>query len=239
MSRIIFIITVAAFLLGGCITESRVVTSEFRELAVPEATLLDLSVGAGTLDVIGDPELDRALLDVELRTNRNVLTDDEAAVEALEIILREDGERLVVRVDVVDGPAGYHADVVLRVPSRLAAVAIDSSGDAYFEELASLEVQDESGNLEVHRIAGLVTIEDDSGEILVDTVGSASIHDDSGNLRCMNVQGDVDIVDGSGNVHLERIGGVARVEDGSGDIVAIDVGGLEMISDGSGSVTER
>ncbi len=235
------LVGLGAATLAGCSPDSRIVHREQLELGVLDATALELVVGAGSLDVIGEPARDRVLLDVTLRTNRAVITDDDRARESLDIQLQqtEAGERILSHVLLDDGPGGYYADVVLRVPSALGIDAEDSSGDIIIEDVAWLALTDDSGDIEVRRIAGGAQITDDSGQIVIDTVGSASIVDGSGDVECYDVEGDVDVVDDSGGLRFERVGGTVRVRDGSGDVVAIDVGDLEMISDGSGNVERR
>ncbi|MFK7986597.1 MAG: DUF4097 family beta strand repeat-containing protein [Sandaracinaceae bacterium] len=226
--------------LVGCAGDARIVESRQTEAVVDGRSGLELDVGAGDLFVEGVADLDTVEVEVDLMTARHVLAEDDRASDSLtfELDARDDDTlRLVVQID--DGPPGYYADVRVRVPMAMAIDALDGSGDLDVRDVASLTLNDGSGEIQVERVAGAVRIEDGSGDLVVDGAASVDIRDDSGEIRVQRVTGDVTIEDASGDIELDLIEGTATVGDGSGDIVAGEVGELVVSEDGSGEVIRR
>jgi DUF4097 and DUF4098 domain-containing protein YvlB len=130
-------------------------------------------------------------------------------------------------------------DIGIALPANLPVEAIDSSGDAVFEDLKSLQVQDSSGDLEISRVAELADVNDSSGDIDVDSAGSVRVRDSSGDIEIDDVRGDLDVVqDSSGDIRVEQVAGNVRIEqDSSGDIRVEEVKGSFIVdSDSSGSI---
>jgi hypothetical protein len=245
-------------LLGCIATGERTVEVETRSLGVLELDALEVDVGEGDLELLGDPSLEMVEATVTLRTSLNeVVASDDDAARALEVTLEERAGRAFLSVHLVDAPVGYHADVRVRLPSRLAVDCRDGSGDIVVASVRSLRLADESGDIEVDGVEGEVDIDDDSGEIDVRSTASLSIADTSGGIRVDGVDGplviaddsgdidvagvsaDVDITDDSGGIVVRDALGTVRIHDGSGDILVENVGGFELIEDGSGEVEQR
>jgi DUF4097 and DUF4098 domain-containing protein YvlB len=130
-------------------------------------------------------------------------------------------------------------DIGIAVPAGVPVDATDSSGDSRMEGLASLVMQDSSGDLEIRDVAGLVDVGDSSGDLSIERVGSLRLQDSSGDISVDDVRQDVDVVnDSSGDMHIEAVGGYVRVEnDSSGEIRIEDVkGNVTVDTDSSGSI---
>src|SRR5690606_10816349 len=76
-----------------------------------------------------------------------------------------------------------YLDLQLALPDNLPVQAIDSSGDAEFSDLASLEVEDSSGDLEIERIGGALVVGDSSGDLEIEGAGSLRLRDSSGDVE--------------------------------------------------------
>ena len=244
-----------ALLSTGCFGPERAVHE--RDAVLEDASSvrrLEIDVGAGDLHVIGDPDTDSVRMAFTLVSNRLDEDDDEDAIEALRVDFDRDDDVLFAAVQLRDAPVGYWVDVCITVPERLEVGVVDGSGDAHVAGVASLDITDDSGDLEVLSVPGPVTIDDGSGELLVEGVGPLRIDDDSGEIEIRGVTGDAVIVDGSGEIDIadvdgdvtisdesgsidvERVTGTVTIDDGSGDIDLEDVGGFVLLSDGSGDI---
>ncbi|MCA9609931.1 MAG: DUF4097 family beta strand repeat protein [Myxococcales bacterium] len=240
---------------SGCfLPEPR--TVDTRELSLDASALdtLRIDVGAGDLDVVGDPTIDAIEVRVCLRTNSGIDASDDRAREALDARLETDGSDGVLYVHIADGPDGYYADVTVALPSSLRVAARDGSGDIRLRAVAALDLVDDSGDVDIEDVAGPVTVDDESGDLRIVTAGPVSvvdtsgdltiedvggdvvIEDDSGEIVVDGVDGDVDVTDGSGGIVVRHVTGRVTVRDGSGDIEVTDVGDFELLEDGSGSV---
>lgn len=244
-----------ALLLTGCFGPDRAVQEQEVTLEdASEVRRLEVDVDAGELHVIGDPDAESIRMDFTLVSNRLDDGDDEDAIEALRIDFDVDDDVLFAGVHLVGEPTGYWVDVCLTVPERLDVGIVDGSGGTRVAGVASLEIDDSSGDLEVLSVPGPVVIDDDSGSILVEVVGPLRISDESGEIEVRGVTGDAVIVDGSGelavsdvdgdvtisdesgSIDVRRVTGTVTVDDESGDIDVDDVGDFVLLSDGSGSV---
>ena len=185
----------------------------------------------------------------------------ESRLDDIELEAERKGDRLVVAADMPDwnfGNGYARLDLKITVPSELALYVEDGSGSTEIRGVASLDLVDGSGEIDVREVYGDVEIEDGSGEIdLRDVTGSVTLSDGSGSVKAtdvgsvrfendgsgeielVRVQGDVIIEsDGSGGITIRDVTGTVRVgSDGSGSIWVSQVsGGFELGSDGSGSV---
>ncbi len=226
----------SALLFVGCVGPRREVTTRTVAQRADGFDVLDVDVAEGDLDVVGDPSATEVRMDATLATHLLGRGDDVNATEALSVTLDEqDGHlRALVRLD--GAPAGYFADVVLHVPSRLALNVRDSAGDIIVSDVASLGVDDGAGDLDVSNVAGAVRIDDGSGDIRLTTIGALTLTDDSGGIDVHEVDGDVELHDASGDITLDGVTGGVMVEDGSGELACAHVGGDMDITDGSGGI---
>ena len=152
-----------------------------------------------------------------------------------------------------------YIDLDITLPAGLPVETLDSSGDAEFADLKSLELQDSSGDLKISRISGELDVSDSSGDLEVVDAGSVRVRDSSGDVEVDRIRGNVTVLvdssgdmriahvegnvkieqDSSGGIHIDNVKGSVNVDsDSSGDIYAGNVGGDFTVSeDGSGSIS--
>jgi hypothetical protein len=123
-----------------------------------------------------------------------------------------------------EGPA---LDLTVTVPAMIPVEIEDSSGDLRVRGTAALEIDDNSGGVEVQDVGGALRVRDGSGELEIQNVrGDVTIEDGSGEIDVRDVTGSVTLRDGSGSITAHGIGGSVEVlRDGSGSIRVVDVGG--------------
>jgi hypothetical protein len=169
-------------------------------------------------------------------------------LDAIKISVRREGNVVIVETTLPqDEQKGWswggndyaYLDLELKLPSRVAVEAIDSSGDAAFTDLQSLQVQDSSGDLDVARVAGALTVGDSSGDVDIEDAGSVRLQDSSGDVEVEKIRGNVEVlVDSSGDLRIGNVGGNVDVDqDSSGGIRIEDVKGSVIVdSDSSGDI---
>ncbi len=240
---------------------------EFRkslDTTVPaaELTTLDLTAGAGNLEIKGQAGTD------EVTVIASACASSQKILDGLSLDQRISSDTLRLETRENDGTswgignryAGISLDIT--VPRRFAVVVDDGSGAATIRGVASVDVEDGSGKLEISDIGGDVTVDDNSGSLSIsDTLGRVYLRDGSGGIEIVNVEQDVfieedgsgsikirdvglDVVveeDGSGSIEVSQVGGDVRIDrDGSGGIRVVDVvGSLTVDRDGNGGITHR
>jgi hypothetical protein len=203
-----------------------------------------MRTGAGDLKVVGPDKAAR------IEARGVACAGKQALLDKSQISVRREGNVVYIETSLPQDESGWswgdndyaYIDLGVALPSNIPVEATDSSGDARFEDLASLTVQDSSGDLKVWRIAGLADISDSSGDIQVQAVGSVRLRDSSGSIKVDDVRGDVEVVlDSSGDIDIVGVGGNVRVrQDSSGNIQAENVKGSFVVdSDSSGSIFAR
>ena len=147
------------------------------------------------------------------------------------------------------------------VPDDRLVQLVVGSGDAYLEGAASASADVGSGDVELHRIRGPVTVKLGSGDVKIDgagplrvlAIGSGDLKAreiagavsvgpiGSGDLVLDGVRGDVQIGSiGSGDARLRRVDGAVRIDRvGSGDVDVNGAAGLSVGSVGSGDVRHQ
>jgi hypothetical protein len=177
---------------------------------------------AGSLKVEGRPDLSA------VEASGTACASREGLLERVRLRAERRGRELYVEADVPDSDWFWSGetrlDLTLRVPAGL-----------------RVEIEDGSGPLEVRGVASL-RLDDGSGEALVQEIdGDVSIVDGSGSLRVLDVGGALRVRDGSGEIELRDVGGPVTIEeDGSGGIDIQDVRqGVTVRSDGSGGIDVR
>jgi len=130
-----------------------------------------------------------------------------------------------------DSPA---LDLTVTVPRNIPVEIEDSSGDLRVIGTAALDVDDNSGGVEIRDIGGALRVRDGSGSLEIENVrGDVTIDDGSGEIDVRDVTGSVSLRDGSGSITTRGVGGSVHVlRDGSGGIRVVDVGG-DLIVEGS------
>ena len=226
--------------LTGCDADRRVLVVE-EDFALGDLSEIALDQRAGDLVIVGEDDSDSIRLVVELRTRRPSTSRDEQAKDALRIGLEREGRdvgRLLAGLH--RPPAGYYVDVTAFVPSSIHMEVEDGSGDVLIENLASLRIDDDSGDLDIVGIAGDLSISDDSGDLVAEHIGgNVRIEDDSGDIVLSDVGGDVELEDDSGDMVIEDVEGMVTIDDRSGDIVVIGAKDVNVRSDSSGDVVIR
>ncbi|MEM6993177.1 MAG: DUF4097 family beta strand repeat-containing protein [Myxococcota bacterium] len=216
----------------------RTVATIEHDLSVGELGELHLDQRSGDLAIHGEEGRESVLLVVKLRAHRLSTARDEDAKRSVRLGLSELGDgvgRILAGLD--KPPVGYSLDVTAYVPSRVAMVIEDGSGDATITDIAALTIDDESGDLFIEDIAGGVYVSDDSGDLAIEGVlGDVDVSDGSGDIHIGGVEGSVEVRDASGDLHVASVDGDVQIDDKSGDIVARDVGGAVIVSDRSGDI---
>jgi len=183
------------------------------------ARLIEIEAGAGSLEVEGRDGLSQ----VEVRGT--ACASREGDLDDVRIVTRRSGDRVTVIAEIPDGRVWGEArlDLEIAVPAGLAVKIDDGSGSLRARKVASLEIVDGSGEIDVEEVAGDLVIDDGSGGIRVRGVG-----------------GEVRIEDGSGEIDVNRAGSVVIEEDGSGEIDVAEVDGDVLVrADGSGGISVR
>jgi hypothetical protein len=129
------------------------------------------------------------------------------------------------------GPA---LDLTVTVPDNIPVEIEDSSGEVRVTGTAALDVDDNSGSLEIRNVGGALRVRDGSGELSIENVkGDVTVDDGSGEVDVRDITGSLTVRDGSGSITARGIGGTVHVaRDGSGGIRVVDVGG-DLIVDHS------
>jgi len=200
-----------------------------------------LRTGAGDMKVVGRGNA------VRIEARGVACAAKQELLDASQINVRREGNVVYVETDLPQNQDGWsfgnndyaYIDIGIALPSTIPVEATDSSGDADFEDLKSLTLQDSSGDLEVDRIAGLADISDSSGDLDIDNAGSVRLRDSSGDVEINEVHGDVEVVlDSSGDMRITQVDGSVKVrQDSSGGIRVEDVkGSVDVDSDSSGDI---
>src|SRR5687767_198329 len=199
-----------------------------------------IRTGAGDMKVVGRGNA------VRIEARGVACAAKQELLDATRITVRREGNIVYVETDMPqDGGWNFgnnsyaYIDLGVALPSNIAVDATDSSGDANFEDLKALTVQDSSGDLEILRIAGLADVNDSSGDIKIEHAGSVRLRDSSGDLDVESVLGDVDVDnDSSGDIRIATVDGSVKVrQDSSGGIRVEDVkGSVDVESDSSGDI---
>jgi len=197
------------------------------EISVEDATTVEIFALAGELRVTGRAETSTVTVSAEACVSR------EDMLPATDVTVSRNGDRIMILAEMPDISGETNnkwrdelamLDLDIELPEHLAVIVHDSSGDLLVRGVASAEVSDSSGDIELDNIAGPVLIpRDSSGDILMTRVGEVVIQ-----------------VDSSGEIRIEQSGSVTIANDTSGDITLEDVDGDVMVgNDSSGRISVR
>jgi DUF4097 and DUF4098 domain-containing protein YvlB len=200
-----------------------------------------IRTGAGDMKVLGRSTA------VRVEARGVACAAKQELLDAAQINVRREGNVVYVETALPQNESNWsfgnneyaYIDIGIALPSNLPVEATDSSGDAEFDGLSALTLQDSSGDLNINNIAGLADVGDSSGDLNIDKAGSVRVRDSSGDIEIEDVRSDVDIViDSSGDMHVENVGGNVKVQqDSSGSIRIEDVkGSVSVDSDSSGDI---
>jgi hypothetical protein len=204
-------------------------------LAADSIVQLSIDAGAGDLEITGVAGQSEIIVVAKVLGEK--LNDDDYV-----LTLKKEGDKALLIAQFNNNTYNSERiDLEVSMPSSLALVVDDKSGDISIESVSNgLTLNDRSGDIELSNIAGLMRIEDRSGDVTgEDLRGDVIINDRSGEIRLKNVVGDVNIDDSSGDIRATNISGVVTVEDSSGDINVNGADDFKLISDGSGDVSLR
>ncbi|MBT3223328.1 MAG: hypothetical protein HN348_30000 [Proteobacteria bacterium] len=245
---------VAMMVLASC--EFTVVGTRSGKLAAGDLEALSVYTGVGDLKVTGA----EGATDIEVKLTirgQGPWARKACDPESLPLDLTDlgDGTAELVVVLPNEMTSQCSIDVEVVMPSAITLGVVDELGDITIRDVASLYLEDGSGDVNIGDVVGDVEIIDDSGDIIVSDVGGCvEIDDGSGDLSVVNVGGDasvidvggdlvvrevngrVDIVDGSGDISVTEVGGDVDIEDVGGDIDVRDVVGTVFVTDGSGDI---
>src|SRR5881394_3037928 len=198
-----------------------------------------IRAGAGDMKVVGRGNA------VRVEARGVACAAKQQLLDATQINVRREGNIVYVETAMPQdqdaglfGKDGYaYIDLGIALPANIPVQAEDSSGDATFEDLQALALQDSSGDLQLDHIAGLADVNDSSGDLTIDGAGSVRVRDSSGDLSIEKVQGDVEVtLDSSGDILISEVDGNVRVvQDSSGGIRVEHVkGSVNIDSDSFG-----
>jgi DUF4097 and DUF4098 domain-containing protein YvlB len=204
---------------------------------------LAINAAAGDLEVRGVAGLDKAVINGRVCVSKQAWLDD-AQVETIA------GNRAQINVNLPAKSSGWslignsyaRIDLVIEVPHDMTLEVKDSSGDASFHNVAAIQLQDSSGDIEIEDSSGPISIRDSSGDIDIERIaGDFTVESDSsGDINISEIGGTALVKkDSSGDIRFTHITHDAIVEvDSSGDISAKDIGGdFRVLKDGSGSIS--
>ncbi len=237
-------------MLAGAVAMSPAFASQSCRFQAPRTLQVDLA-GVQSVRVASGPHTLhlRGTSGADLGVTGRACASDEAALAGLTVTQRREGNQLVVdiggqqavRVLRLFGGSYAYLDVTVQLPANLPVTLAVGSGDAVVSDLHELRAQVGSGNLQVARAAGEVTVSVGSGDIDLNTIGKLAIGAvGSGEAKAAGVRGDVRVGSiGSGTVQLRQVSGAVHVGSlGSGDLRVDGVGGdftLDVV--GSGDLT--
>jgi hypothetical protein len=200
-----------------------------------------IRTGAGDMKVVGRGNA------VRIEARGTACAAKQELLDASQINVRREGNIVYVETALPQDTGSWsfgnneyaYIDIGIALPSSIPVEATDSSGDATFEDLKALTLQDSSGDLHIDRTADLADVSDSSGDIEIDGAGSVRLRDSSGDIDVEGVRGNVDVVlDSSGDIEITQVDGNVKVEqDSSGGIRVEDVkGSVDVDSDSSGDI---
>ena len=229
-------------LLGGFLTPAASADDNCREsrdfseeLELDGIIEISVDAGAGKLIVIGERGLTTA--QVEARA----CASDEDDLEDISLKMSKRGSTLAMRTKIPKAStnfmgSGYtRLDLEVRVPAGYPVKNSDTSGSMIVRGVASVEIEDGSGSIQIMDVPGAVEITDDgSGSITVMNAGSVRIGEDgSGSITATQIMNDVYVGrDGSGSISAKDVGGsFTVVSDSGGSIRHRNVAGIVEIDD--------
>ena len=212
-------------------------------LDLSSSEVLAVAAAAGDLDIIGVSGSDKAVIRGKVCVSKEAWLDESG-------VNITPGRHAQIDVNLPDTDGGWSLfgknnyawiDLHIEVPQELPLEVKDSSGDMFLKNIAAVQLQDSSGDIEIENARGPVSIRDSSGDIDIEEAeGDLTIEaDSSGDIYASDINGTVLIIrDSSGDIRVSHVSDDVIVErDSSGDISASDVGGdFRVLKDGSGDI---
>jgi hypothetical protein len=199
------------------------------------AAISELSVsGVSTVLVTAEPRTDVAwTFDVESSG-----PDDASAERAAKAMVFLHDEMGNVLALAARGPraSGQGTTLRLQVPTRL-DVRLDGARRVTASGLATLRLDNVSGDVDVHDIAGSVTGTHRNGTITISHVGSVSLTLASGGSTISDVRGDTSINLRNGGGHLSDLHGALSLDSGNAVVDVANTAGAARLTVAAGALT--
>ncbi|MEO0366853.1 MAG: hypothetical protein AAF265_15340 [Pseudomonadota bacterium] len=205
------------------------------QFALDGVTEISLEAGAGKLIVIGQPGLE------SVEVAGRACSTDEDNLAQFAVTSDRNGAKLILRTEIPEpsksflGNSYARLDLEVRIPNSYPIQIADTSGSMAVSSVASVEIKDGSGSIQVQDVPGAVNIVDDgSGSITIVRAGSVRIGEDgSGSITASQIMSDVYVGrDGSGSITAKDVGGDFTVaSDSSGSIRHKNVAGIVQVDD--------
>jgi DUF4097 and DUF4098 domain-containing protein YvlB len=197
------------------------------ELELDGAGIVEIYALAGDLVVRGRNDL------TAVQATGDACVSKQEMLAETDITIRRTGDRIQVLAEMPDtsdeGDGQWEdeyavMDLEIDLPAGVGVVVYDSSGEMKVTNLASAEITDSSGGIDIRDITGPVVIpQDSSGDIYMERVGEVTIQ-----------------VDSSGEIEIRDADAVTIANDTSGDIFVSDIRGSVLVgNDSSGKITAR
>lgn len=220
-----------------------------QELDVPDALHLDVSTGAGSIDIDTGPAGSVSVIGKIKVNRRGLFRRGGDAEEIIQYVVENppvelSGDKLVIgKIEDSGIRRRVNISYTIVVPADTAVKAKTGSGSIDVDDVAaSVEVHAGSGRLRLSNIGGPVTAKSGSGSIRAEGVaGAFNGSTGSGSIyMSQTAPGDVRVSTGSGGMELTGVAGALKASAGSGRI-RIDgrQEGDWKVDAGSGSVRIR
>ncbi|MFP4016806.1 MAG: DUF4097 family beta strand repeat-containing protein [Halanaerobiales bacterium] len=221
-------------------------------MEVKTSDILSVDTGAGDLFIEQVDNLDRIEIEAVIRIE-NASSGEVADIldEDLRLTMERNGSNVHFRSHfsnnivtsgflnfIFGGTTQKYIDVHIKTPYIERIRIDDSSGDIALEGISvDLDLNDNSGEIELLGCSGNWLVDDGSGDIFIDNFsGQLDIDDNSGDINIADSLVDIKIDDGSGQISLKSIIGNVDIKDGSGDIRVDNLSDSIEIDDGSGDI---
>jgi Putative adhesin len=159
----------------------------------------------------------------EVRASGTACASSREVLAATKLTLSRSGSEIRIEAETPDGgglSSSARLDFDVTVPDNIPLRVDDGSGDLTIDTVATVDLADGSGDIDIRNVTGDLSVRDGSGDMKID-----------------NVSGDVHITDGSGDIDVNRAGSVEIANDGSGGVDIRNVKhDVHIGNKGSGSV---
>lgn len=241
MRKTLFALLLIALPLAASATECRYSAPRNADLDAAGLNSLLLNLGDADLDIQGV----QGLTKIEVRGT--ACASQESWLNDLQVSTNRNGSGATIEAQNNHnsmfggfGSSYVYLKLQVRVPASLATNIHTGSGDVVANNLASLDFESGSGDLEARQIAGELTLQLGSADVKAKQVGSVNLHGTgSGDVRVDGVHGDVQAGhSGSGELTFSNVTGSVNVDHtGSGDVTVSDIShDVSVGSTGSGDV---
>jgi hypothetical protein len=196
---------------------------EERTGTLPVAKNLRLRVAVGSVRVQGGAAAISYM--IRSRVNRESEKDARKIFEQYRISAGAKGDSAWITGEWPRrSPRKFSGELVLQVP----------------QDLESVKIETQCGNIEVKNIAGSMEGQSGGGTVVVDAIGgSVSAETGGGDVHIGRVGGGTHIVTGGGNIDLGEIGGAVSLETGGGNVHLAKATGTFKAETGAGNITAQ